>query len=502
MSELLPPEVLEREHTAGERDASRVALRALLARKPEPVLVVSDLHLGLGVEPGSDCYVRTENFFSDEGFGRLLDHTRARAPDGGTPLLILNGDIIDFVRNDVVPAHHAADTPDLRFWQDSLGAIGIRVDRETLQASIGAKERTYGLRTDPIKSLWKLALTVRGHRPFFEGLARWVHAGGSIVFQRGNHDLEQYWFTVRDGIRQAIAAAGADPARVDERVLFVEDGNFTLANLYVDHGHQYESMTEVIGDPVLDHPANELNYPMGSFVNRYLINPLEHVQPFLDNLKPVEDVVLAILKRYPVRALRIVAGSSRGILRGIKMRRVWDSLAFLGYILLVVLPFLTVAIIVLAVACKSVGDWFVRQFGQWRVVLGAVGFLFPYFVGAIKEFWATYGPKRHWGVAEEMYDRQAGRLAALPGDRIYLVAGHTHELDSRVVARTGAKEFYYLNTGTWVPLWPKDRPDLIGRTLHPVVMFHLDARGLYVHALHEWDDSRGDLAPLPILAKG
>src|SRR5216684_881532 len=100
------------------------------------LFVLSDLHVGEG--RGADsAYARSEKFFADESFKRLLDHIRSDLADR-RGILVLNGDVFDFLRVTRIPA------PDqLGQWRDDLGEIGIHLSIEEL-ARTDSKEREYG----------------------------------------------------------------------------------------------------------------------------------------------------------------------------------------------------------------------------------------------------------------------------------------------------------------------------------------------------------------------
>jgi hypothetical protein len=40
--------------------------------------------------------------------------------------------------------------------------------------------------------------------------------------------------------------------------------------------------------------------PLGSFVNRYLLNRIEIAYPFLDNIRPTSNILAILLKRFPL----------------------------------------------------------------------------------------------------------------------------------------------------------------------------------------------------------
>jgi hypothetical protein len=107
--------------------------------------------------------------------------------------------------------------------------------------------------------------------------------------------------------------------------------------------------------------------------------------------------------------------------------------------------------------------------------------------------------RRH-PIGEDHYGRELAktlpsRLDLSGGKGEYLaVVGHTHRLDRQILRLTKDQRQFtvtYLNTGTWAPLWPRDRPDLIGRTLHPMLL--LDREGeVFKPTQVEWSDAQGE----------
>ena len=73
--------------------------------------------------------------------------------------------------------------------------------------------------------------------------------------------------------------------RVLPLVYFVDDSITFDGTFYIEHGHKLDKYTEIVGKPVLPNSV-ELNIPFGSFLNRYLLDRLELVYPFLDKYLP------------------------------------------------------------------------------------------------------------------------------------------------------------------------------------------------------------------------
>ncbi len=453
---------------------------------PRTVLLVSDLHLGAGRDPVTGRFVRRENFLADGAFARFLEHHRSTEDE--STLLVFNGDTFDFLRI----VDRPRDPAGFREWSRFLARLGRSHTPEELAASIVRKEEKFGLRTDDYKSAWKLLRIARGHPVFFGALAEWIDAGGGALFVKGNHDVELHWALVREAIREVLVDRGASREAAASRVLFVEDAA-RIGNLYMEHGHRFERVTTVVGPPTLPGDPTQLNLPLGSFVNRYLINRLEGLEPFLDNIKPVEGVLWATLRRHPVQALRTALRSVPFLRRAVRMRRFRDGLAFVLYFGSVLALFVTAAAVVIALAVPAVRDWFAAVLGRYRVILSLAGVAGPYLVGTIRDLFTARTGR---GVGEDRYGTAIHEVvrtlepAARPGSTIYPILGHTHERDVQSLPEIDGARVLYLNSGTWAPLWPKDRPDLQGRILYPFLRFRRGAADEYGHEYLEWRDDR------------
>jgi hypothetical protein len=161
---------------------------------------------------------------------------------------------------------------------------------------------------------------------------------------------------------------------------------------------------------------------------------------------------------------------------------VWDSAAILVYLIGVALPVITALVVVLAWQYDAINDFFSATLKSLKLPTAALGFLAPYLVGALREAYVWVRDRitaRRHPVGEDHFTRKLakvlpGSLDTTSGMTEYLaVVGHTHRLDRQVLPlKQGDLKLTvtYVNTGTWVPLWPKDRPDLLGRTLHPMLL--------------------------------
>jgi len=457
---------------------------AILADDFQTVLVVSDLHLGHGQESATSRYDPRENFTADAAFSEFL---AAHAEAAAETLLVLNGDVFDFIR---ITSRPATDD-DFRQWADELEALDQPRPVEELRR-LHDSETSYGLRTNDYKSVWKLGYIARGHPAFFRALADWNLAGGSIAFLKGNHDLELHWTLVqRATIREIARRAAADIS--DDRIRFVE--NFVqLANLYIEHGHRFESLTAVNGPPVLP-GKNELHLPLGSFVNRYVINDLEGLEPNLDNLKPIDNLLWRLVRKHPLKIFRIIWRSLP--LLGRAFRPYWWKhwLAFVFFFVTLLVPIFAAVIIVCTLAFPEFGDWIKGVLGLWRGPLGAIGVLWPYIAGFVRDVWPERKPKvgeDHFaeGVHEAMALRSFEKQYAV----LYGVVGHTHHPDVQRLPPLHGADVLYLNSGTWIGTWSEDRPEHTGRVIKSFLRF--DRRDeAYTHGHWQWDDAAGRALP-------
>jgi UDP-2,3-diacylglucosamine pyrophosphatase LpxH len=477
-------------------------LEQISSRPFDFILIASDLHLGTGCDPASGCYSPTENFFEGDAFGRWLE---AAVPSPSTnSLLVLNGDVFDFLRVTSYPTSEE----EIATWRDLLARLGYQSDID-LSKAFEPVERRYGLKTNDYKSIWKLERIVQGHSSFFRSLALWITAGRSLVIVKGNHDLELYWPLVRRGIRDALVRKGARPDTACSQVAFAQE-KLRVNNVYIEHGHQYEAMTQVTGDPVLPRAPEEINLPLGSFMNRYLINKIERLDPFLDNVKPVQSAVLTLLRRYPASIFGTYARSWKFIWKAVRSRKILNG-AVLTVAAALLVPIIVVAAIIASYAWPTGMDrilnivpWLRHEGGRKVTAVAGVlfPFLLPYLLGAGGELMRELRRTFRKGKDDAYTAAARAALKQAFGDNpppqvVYAVFGHTHVQRAALLSAGPRKEFY-LNSGTWTALWSRDRPDLTGHVLRTFLRFDLSSNGEYRHSALLWDDAAGQ-PRLPIL---
>jgi UDP-2,3-diacylglucosamine pyrophosphatase LpxH len=459
---------------------------------PPLILVVSDLHLLTGCDPASGRMNPRENFLADHAFARFLAAHQG-TPSESEPLLVLNGDTFDFIRITDVPL----TDEEFQEWEADLAKLGYR-SRRPLQHTLVKKEFRYGLRTDDYKTVWKFRRIVQGHPAFFAALGNWVKSGGRLIFLKGNHDLEFHWPLLLHAIQEELATYAGDRARGS--AVQVHEDWFQLHNVYLEHGHRFEKMTRVEGDPTIFR-GEEVRFPYGSFFNKYLINQLEELDPFLDNVKPITKVIPVAIKRRPLSAFAILYYGVRA-LRGVIIReRAKHWLMLLLLLIIIALPIIVLATIILSIIFDPV--WQTSKsiiLGQHPIVkvLVIVLGLLPWLVGGVGELLRkkkfAHGEDEY---GEGIYEALEGRAGSF--EQMYGIIGHTHRMDVQHLGTYGGSRCIYLNSGSWTPRWDEHRPDLNGRIEYSFIRLDLEGDE-YRHRLLQWRDDRTEEAPALIYA--
>jgi len=405
------------------------------------IYVISDLHLAAGIEPDFKYY-GTENFFYDEIFSRFIKHTVSINKNAW---LVINGDFIDFLRITNIPEREE----DFVSWQDSLNNISINKSLEELKNSILPKELEYGLKTHEYKSVWKLICCVQGHELFFEALAEWISAGNKLVIVKGNHDLEWYWKGIRNTLRLTLAEkiaslSGKGTDDVFKEFIFPDlyftDHSVTFNDsVYIEHGYIYDKFSHVKGDPLMPN-KEEINIPFGSFFNRYLLNKLEVVFPFLDNVRPREKVLPLIIRTDLNLGIKVFF---RYIPFIIKLIPKGYFFYMFGKLLAFTIPLLILIIwaaISIWAAIKS-GSIHIPELSGWLVTAlkAIIWGISSYFFVKIVAYFQLAEP--------EYLDIDVKKIMDAHPEYKFVILGHTHNPD-----QFEYKGSWYYNTGTWIPI--------------------------------------------------
>ncbi len=230
------------------------------SRAPRDLVVVSDLHLGRGLNPRTKRYHRLEAFFYDGDFRAFCRHLCDAAKEGGSPFtLVLNGDVFDLLRIEPEPG---------------VGETAI--------------ERRFGALPMPPLAARMVAEILVGHAEFVEALADVLAAGQEIVFLPGNHDLELQWEPVQEEVRKAVAATlsarGAQTGERLARMRFEPWFYYEPGRIWIEHGCQYDPenafrfpLRRGLADPPHAAAVAERDMPLGNFFQKYLYNAFGNI---------------------------------------------------------------------------------------------------------------------------------------------------------------------------------------------------------------------------------
>ncbi len=464
------------------------------------IVIISDLHMSEGRTPDG-TYEGTENFFADESFRRLLEHLEGMQDQ--SRILVLNGDVIDFLRVVSVPETN----DDFVEWEQMLHAIGTDAwTPGSLKQCINDREREFGLKTHDFRSVWKLDRVIHGHIPAFDALTEWIYSGNSIVILKGNHDLEWYWRAVRDYLRLALSAlmAGRHPEigpsdslkRVLRNLVITDDALLVDSTLYVEHGHRYDKFSTLVGGPLWN--KDELNIPFGSFFNRYLINRIELVYPFVDNVRPRENILHILIRERFFLGLKLLFHYIPFTFRMVRKGYLKFMLKpLLGYVFAIGVPIA----VVFAAWGNTISSWFTNQPGQQ--VGGVLGAALDAVLGLLKDgimLFIGYLLSRliaYAQLAEPALVEPARKILGENPGYMMVTMGHTHTPDS--YEEHGRR---YVNTGTWIPIVESSSAALREDKTYTLLRLTPDRAGtLVAHPLERWNDDAGRVEPLIIVGR-
>jgi UDP-2,3-diacylglucosamine pyrophosphatase LpxH len=477
------------------------------------LLVVSDLHLGEGVDPESGKYARQEDFLFDDAFARFLRYhegVKQQPRFGGRPWkLIVNGDLFDFPQVDALPEE---------------GESLLRVKEVARYEDLSTDERSFGLGTTEKESVWKLERIARGHPHFFAAMGWFVAHGNDVAILKGNHDLELCWPAVQRRFLVEVERAythqrqtlGEGPSittdEIEKRIRFCPWFYYEPERVYIEHGGQYESSCHACDylNPISSDDPACLQVLWGNLFVRYLFNQIEDVHPFADNVKPPTRYLVWALRKDPILTLRLIVTRGWIFLRAfwkvtraalekhpsqgqaqpsslppevtrkiaqLADRQARDSrLEWIGGTLLIVL-----SVLVAALAIAAAGSFLVG-----RSLLGAICA-----ATAVVLFIVRLVASRRLPSFDDLMPRVARDMEGIlsPTHAVrYIILGHDHTADMHRL-----EDAWYVNTGTWVQIFEKKGP-IEGK--ERLSFFRLPWGYEGVPELLLWDDAIGGPASL------
>ena len=458
------------------------------------LIIVSDFHIGEGFIQQKRLFSRNENFFYDDAFYGFIKYlNRLRLEKHKPVTLILNGDFLDFIRIRSLPGDREHKL--IRRYLIKLGHE-IR-DGESIYDE---QESNFGLNSHELKSVWKLQKIAEGHPEVFQALAEFVVAGNQLIVIKGNHDLEFYWPRVQKEFRKILARklpsvngsyrhAVERMDFIEKNVVFVQNAVIVDHTIYIEHGHQYMPITRVEGEPERD---GELSLPPGSILNRYLINAIESIIPFVNNIRPASEIFRTLNLKQKFQVLRIIfrhlPTTSKIMYR--HYRR--DGLV----LLLEILPYLfTAAYVILGFFLPMLWPDYADLYYSLTGKVGRylVSHWFAHLLLIVASFYGTrwlfrfFGRTHHFDLKAALQTaREATRSAPVSRPK-FLVIGHTHKPEIRKLDDT----WWYLNPGTWIPILDRKEFYLHEKLTMSYIHFEKNERGEWDFELMQWNDARG-----------
>lgn len=476
-----------------------------LSSEGKEIFIISDLHMAAGLNNNGN-YDGTENFFADSSFVRFLDHLETKIPANKKGLLIINGDLVDFLRIRNIPV----TAGDFETWKNILSDLGIAMPTINLQNSLTKKEIKYGLGTDDYKSVWKLYICATGHPLFFERLGQWLVKGNEILITKGNHDLEWFWRPVRNYFRLTLAQTIAGKQDyltevalkrfVFPQTHFADDSLVIDKKVYIEHGHRYENFTAV-GDPPLLKNDTQLNLPFGSFFNRYLINRIELAYPHIDDVRPRQHILPLLLReRFPL-ALQLLFSYIPFTFLIIPKRQYAYALRYLfHFLLIIVIPVLVTAFAIYKSFPGIIHPGSITQAtspSAWQQIFSELkNLLFlslSYFLGRLFAMLQLSSPST--------LSPNAQRIFTENPEFQLVTFGHTHNPEQlNIEMGRGSVGKRYSNTGTWIPVYEMDAADVRLDKTYTFLHLEYDHTGnIKTTDLFRWNDDALRIDPLVLV---
>jgi Calcineurin-like phosphoesterase len=489
-------------------------------RGPTDLIVVSDLHLGRGLDPATKRYHRLEAFFYDEDFRAFCRWTCADAAARGEPMtFVLNGDVFDL----------------------------LRIEPEIPPGGTHLEKRFGALATPPVAERMVEAI-LAGHPAFVEALADVLEAEHDVVLVCGNHDLEMQWPQVQEVILRALARALAArrASGALSRLSFEPWFHYEPGRIWIEHGCQYDPENAFqfpLRSRLADSPhvalVAERDMPLGNFFQRYLYNAFGQITFIVPSSRANYRYFRFLLANQPRLLVRVALSQGRFVLQ--LLRRLarapghdWQNAAGaahraeleelsarsgLGEKLLAIdalkfrgadaaqaltgmlkqgvkLAAGAVGAAVVALALLTAASHAIEAlkvgFG-WKALLSLVLYLT---FGALSASALVAAAVRIPGDEPVRPLRAAaeriGELLNVP----IVTFGHTHDEVASPLARGGGRGWYF-NTGTWLAVFTHDV--LLPR--ERVQYTFLRVRGTEAELLH-WSPGRGHEMPVVLLEEG
>jgi UDP-2,3-diacylglucosamine pyrophosphatase LpxH len=184
---------------------------------PPNVLVISDLHLGEELMPGTSEDKRRAVAMAEAAVIEFMRHHQRFRVDGRPWRLVINGDLFDF--------------------------MSVFVGASEGVATHGHDERRLGAGRREDAAVARMRILGARYRDVFAQMMRFTGTGHRIDVIVGNHDQELMWPAVWAEMRRALLAAcptGVDADAALARIAVHRWFIYEPGVAWIEHGHQYD----------------------------------------------------------------------------------------------------------------------------------------------------------------------------------------------------------------------------------------------------------------------
>jgi UDP-2,3-diacylglucosamine pyrophosphatase LpxH len=218
------------------------------------ILVISDLHLGAGVEV--DGRVNPlEDFHSDKELVDFIEYYCAGEYLSKDVELVINGDFVDLLAVPFVPQF------DDEYWSETA-------------------------------SLNKLDMILKAHPEVMDALAKFLSTKNkNIVYIIGNHDAELLFASLKERFTECFPA--------DVRSNIVISNDLTLyeptPGVFIQHGHEYEDLHHFDEKTSIVESSKGEKYfipPWGSYYVTHVINKYKLERDHLNCVRPIKNFLV------------------------------------------------------------------------------------------------------------------------------------------------------------------------------------------------------------------